>query len=68
MSDSGSFPFLLPGVAVVEVRVMTETHVHMPHRTAIANTLVTAWATGKLFNQHPAGNSSNGPAAATPKM
>lgn len=26
--------------------------------TAIANTLVTAWATGKLFNQHPASSTN----------
>ncbi|GAA6014927.1 hypothetical protein JCM8202_004820 [Rhodotorula sphaerocarpa] len=34
----------------------------MPPATAIANTLVTAWATGKLFNQHPDAGpaSSNG--------
>lgn len=28
-------------------------------RTAIANTLVTAWATGKLFNQGPGGTNTS---------
>lgn len=36
--------------------------------TAIANTLVTAWATGKLFNQHPSGSSSSPAAPAAHKM
>ncbi|GAA5971744.1 hypothetical protein JCM8115_004230 [Rhodotorula mucilaginosa] len=55
------------GVEEAKEKAKSEGSFLMPPATAIANTLVTAWATGKLFNQHPSGSSS--PAApATHKM
>ncbi|GAA5883945.1 hypothetical protein JCM3774_001476 [Rhodotorula dairenensis] len=50
------------GVEEAKEKAKNEGSFLMPPATAIANTLVTAWATGKLFNQHPAGP------AATHKM
>ncbi|GAA5981316.1 hypothetical protein JCM10908_004066 [Rhodotorula pacifica] len=46
------------GMAEAKEKAEKEGSFLMPPATAIANTLVTAWATGKLFNQHPSSTGS----------
>ncbi|GAA5981289.1 hypothetical protein JCM10908_004054 [Rhodotorula pacifica] len=48
------------GMAEAKEKAEKEGSFLMPPATAIANTLVTAWATGKLFNQHPSAGSGSG--------